>query len=76
MLVAGMTTPAMAFDGGFQNGGVGGSSVGSPHSGYRSFRGRYGSRHAGNLSGIRGYASWRQGGWGTRRSVGGYGGYN
>jgi hypothetical protein len=62
VLVAGMTTSVMAFGGGFQNGGVGGSSVGSLHSGYRSFRGSYGSRRAGNFSGIRGYTSWRQGG--------------
>jgi hypothetical protein len=66
----GMTT--MAFGSGIQNGGVGGSSVGGLHSGYRSSGGGYGSSRAKNFSGIRGYSSWRQGSWGARRSVGGY----
>jgi hypothetical protein len=71
-----MTTSVMAFDNNFQNGVAGGSRFGSLHSGNGSFRGGYGGGRGNNLAGIRGYSSWRQGGWGAHRSVGGYGGYN
>jgi hypothetical protein len=71
-----MTTSATAFDSNFQNGVAGGSRFGSLHSGYGSFHGGYGGGRRDNFAGIRGYSSWRQGGWGAHRSVGGYGGYS
>jgi len=65
-----MTSSAMAFDSNLQSGVAGGSRFGSLHSG--SFRGGYGGGRRDNFAGIRGYSSWRQGGWGAHRSVGGY----
>jgi len=70
-----MTSSVMAFGNEFQNGGAG-SRIGSLHSGYGSFRGGHDGGRGGNFAGIRGYSSWRQGGWGTHRAVGGFGGYN
>jgi len=63
-LAAGITTSAMAFDrgGGFHGGGL--------HSGYSSFRGSHGDMRGSNFSGIRGFASWRNGGWGASRFSG------
>jgi hypothetical protein len=71
-----MTTSAVAFDSNFQNGIAGGTRFSSLHSGYGSFRGDYGGSRRDNFAGIRGYSSWRQGGLGAHRSVGGHGGYN
>ena len=66
------TASVKAFDGNLQNGGAGGSRFSSLHSRYGSFRESYGGARRDNFAGIRGYRSWRQGGWGAHRSVGGY----
>ena len=66
-----MTTSVMAFDSNLQNGVVGGSRF-SRHSGY----GGYGGSRRDNFAGIRGNRSFREGGWGAHRYVGGYGGYS
>jgi hypothetical protein len=72
--VTGVTTGATAFErGGFHSGSLGGVR-GGLYSRYDGFRGDHGRAHDSNLSGIRGFASWRNGGWGSRRSVGDYGG--
>ena len=76
VLVAGMTTSAMAFEAGFQNGGVRASNIGDLQSGYSHMRGGYDGERGRNFSGIRGFSSWRQGSWRSRHFVGGYRGYN
>ena len=58
VLAAGMTTGAMAFDEG--------AGIGTHHArGVQSVRARHDSRFAG----VRGYESWRHGGWGYRGSA-------
>jgi len=70
-----VTSSATAFDSNFQNGAASGSRFGGIRSAYGGSLGGYGGGRSNNLAGIRGYSSWRQGGWGIHRSVAGYGGY-
>jgi len=76
LLTSVTTSSAMAFDGRFQNRGTGALSIGDLHSGYSGFGGGYGSRRDRNFDGIRGFSSWRHGGWGSRRFDGGYRNYD
>jgi hypothetical protein len=67
-LAAGTTTSAMAFSHGGGHAGGWGGHVGAVHS--------FGGTHtfAGNrFAGVRGFNSFRHGGWGGRRFVGGWG---
>jgi hypothetical protein len=64
VLASGMTTGAIAFDH---------NEVG--HVGLRGGVHGPDGIHGSRFAGIRGYDSWRHGGWGSRRFVGSYGGY-
>jgi hypothetical protein len=66
-LAVGITTSAAAFD---HVGSLNGRYIGGLHSHYSSFRETQMSRRDRNFSGIRGFTSWRHGGWGASRFSG------
>lgn len=79
-LAGGMSTSAMAFGhggGGMHGGGMhGGFSHGGFGGVHAGMAGVHGGAFSGpRFAGVRGYSSWRHGGWGGRRVVGGYGGW-
>jgi hypothetical protein len=84
-LATGLTSSAMAFghggSGGFHGGGFhGGAGFGGSHGGgFRTglggFRGSYAALPRSNFAGVRGFTSFRYGGWGGQRFVRGYGGW-
>lgn len=66
-LVVGTTTSAAAFDHASSLNGMYPSGL---HSNYSSFHETHMSRRDRNFSGIRGFTSWRHGGWGASRFSG------
>jgi hypothetical protein len=63
-LAVGITTSAAAFD---YVSSLNGRYIGGLHSHYSSFHKAHMSRRDRNFSGIRGFTSWRHGGWGASR---------
>ena len=66
-LAVGITTSAAAFD---HVTSLNGRYPSGLHSDYSSFRETHVSRRDRNFSGIRGFTSWRNGGWGASRFSG------